>query len=423
MKVYLDTVGCRLNQSEIEMMARQFRAAGHEIVPLAQTADLAVVNTCAVTAEAASDSRAKIRHIAHTGVQDIVATGCWATLQPTQAASLPNVSRVINNDRKNLLVSEVLNLPEEAFALEPIARQLLPGLRRRTRAFIKAQDGCNNHCTFCITTVARGQSSSRSSAAVITDIQAALDGGTKEIVLTGVHLGSWGRELGMHLRNLVEAILHETDVPRLRLSSLEPWDLDASFFSLWEDARLCRHLHLPLQSGCAATLKRMARKTTPASYRKLVAAARAYMPDLAITTDAIAGFPGETEAEFAESLDFVRDMDFAGGHAFTYSPRPGTAAARMIGQLELHIRKERNAIFRGVFDEAARNFQKNFIGRRMPVLWESTTQLDDRGWRMEGWTGNYLRVAATAPKPMWNEISAVLLQTFVGEGLAGQIVT
>jgi threonylcarbamoyladenosine tRNA methylthiotransferase MtaB len=421
MKVYLDTVGCRLNQSEIEMMARQFRAAGHEIVSLAQTADLAVVNTCAVTAEAASDSRAKIRHVARTGVQDVVATGCWATLQPTQAAALPNVSRVINNDRKDFLVSEILSLPEEAFALEPIARQPLPGLRRRTRAFIKAQDGCNNHCTFCVTTVARGQSSSRSASAVIADIQAALDGGTKEIVLTGVHLGSWGQELGIHLRNLVEAILHETDVPRLRLSSLEPWDLDASFFSLWDDPRLCRHLHLPLQSGCMATLKRMARKTTPASFRKLVAAARTAMPDAAITTDVIAGFPGETEAEFAESLDFFREMDFAGGHAFTYSPRPGTAAARMTGQLDPHIRKERNAIYRGVFDEAARSFQKNFIGRRMPVLWESTTLLDDRGWRMEGWTGNYLRVAATAPRPMWNEISPVLLQSFVGEGLAGQI--
>ncbi len=487
MKVYLDTVGCRLNQSEIEMMARQFRAAGHEIVSLAQAADLAVVNTCAVTAEAASDSRAKIRHIARTGVQDVVATGCWVTLQPTQAAALPNVSRVIHNDRKDFLVSEVLSLPEETFALEPIVRKPLPGLRRRTRAFIKAQDGCNNHCTFCVTTVARGQSSSRPSAAVIADIQAALDGGTKEIVLTGVHLGSWGQDAGggrreaegrrreagdgrqeagggrqeagdrrreagggrqeagggrqeagdrrqkaggrrqeeaggRHLRDLVEAILRETDVPRLRLSSLEPWDLDASFFSLWEDPRLCRHLHLPLQSGCAATLKRMARKTTPASFRKLVAAARATMPDVAITTDVIAGFPGETEAEFAESLDFVREMDFAGGHAFTYSPRPGTAAARMAGQVEPHIRKERNAIYRAVFDEAARNFQKNFIGWRMPVLWESTTQLDDRGWRMEGWTGNYLRVAATAPRPMWNEISPVLLQSFVGEGLAGQIV-
>ena len=421
MKVYLDTVGCRLNQSEIEIMARQFRAAGHEIVSLAQNADLAVVNTCAVTAEAVSDSRGKLRQVARTGACDIVATGCWATLQPEQAAALPNVSRVVDNCRKDSLVSEILDLPEEAFQIEPIARQPLPGLRRRTRAFIKAQDGCNNHCTFCITTIARGESSSRPLAAVIADIQSALDGGAKEIVLTGVHLGSWGQELGLHLRDLIRAILREMDVPRLRLSSLEPWDLDDSFFSLWEDSRLCRHLHLPLQSGCARTLRRMARKTTPASFRKLVAAARQSMPDVAITTDVIAGFPGETESEFAESLDFVGEMDFAGGHAFTYSPRPGTAAARMGEQLELQIRKERNAIYRSLFDEAARKFQERFIGWKMPVLWESTTQLDDRGWRVEGWTGNYLRVAATAPRPMWNEISPVLLQSFVGDGLTGQI--
>src|SRR5581483_9676306 len=342
MKIYLDTIGCRLNQSEIESMARQFRAAGHEIVATAAGADTAVVNTCAVTAEAASDSRGRIRRIARAGVNEIVATGCWTTLQPREAAALPNVIRVISNDRKEFLVAETLNLPLETFDLEPLNRVPLPGIHRRTRAFIKAQDGCDNHCTFCITTVARGVSRSRPVADVVNDVQFALDGGSKEIVLTGVHLGSWGQDFNKHLRDLVKAVLRETDVPRLRLSSLEPWDLDADFFALWEDPRLCQHLHLPLQSGCAATLRRMARKTTPASFRDLVADARQAMPDAAITTDVIAGFPGETEAEFAESLDFIREMNFAGGHAFTYSPRPGTGAARMGGQVRPEVRKERN---------------------------------------------------------------------------------
>ncbi len=310
MKIYLDTIGCRLNQSEIESMARQFRAVGHEIVTSAQMAELAVVNTCAVTNEAASDSRGRIRHIARAGVKDIVATGCWATLQPQQANALPNVLQVVTNDRKDHLVSDVLDLPQESFDLEPIARKPLPGLHRRTRAFIKVQDGCDNHCTFCVTTIARGEGRSRSVADVILDIQSALEGGTKEIVLTGVHLGSWGQEFGIHLRDLVRAILREMDAPRLRLSSLEPWDLDADFFSLWADQRLMPHLHLPLQSGCESTLKRMARKTSPSSFRELVSAARTVLPHIAITTDVIAGFPGETDDEFAESLEFVKEMNF-----------------------------------------------------------------------------------------------------------------
>ena len=218
MKIYLDTIGCRLNQSEIESMARQFRAAGHELVGSAASADLAVVNTCAVTTEAASDSRGKIRQIARAGVDEIVATGCWTTLQPKAAAGLPNVTRVVSNDRKDFLVAETLNLQPSTFDLEPLARQPLPGLRQRTRAFIKVQDGCDNHCTFCITTVARGAGRSRSTAEVILDVRSALEGGAKEIVLTGVHLGSWGQDFGRHLQNLVKSILCETDVPRLRLS-------------------------------------------------------------------------------------------------------------------------------------------------------------------------------------------------------------
>src|SRR5689334_20394467 len=195
MKIYLDTIGCRLNQSEIEAMARDFRAVGHEIVNSAQGADMAVVNTCAVTIEAASDSRGKIRQIARAGVNQIVATGCWTTLQPQQALGLPNVLRVVTNDRKDSLVADVLDLPQESFDLEPMIREPLPGLHRRTRAFIKVQDGCDNHCTFCVTTIARGVGRSRSVADVILDIQSALAGGTKEIVLTGVHLGSWGQDL------------------------------------------------------------------------------------------------------------------------------------------------------------------------------------------------------------------------------------
>jgi threonylcarbamoyladenosine tRNA methylthiotransferase MtaB len=224
MKVYLDTIGCRLNQSEIEMIAGQFRAAGHTVTGNPSEADLVVVNTCAVTAEAASDSRQKIRQSVRAGAGSVIATGCWSTLDPGGAAALPGVVRVVANDDKEHLVRDFLNLPEEVFDREPLARQPLPGLHQRTRAFIKVQDGCDNFCTFCITKVARGASRSRTEAEVLHDIGAALQGGTQEIVLTGVQLGSWGRdfEQPLHLRHLVETILSKTSVPRLRLSSLEP---------------------------------------------------------------------------------------------------------------------------------------------------------------------------------------------------------
>lgn len=424
MKIFLDTIGCRLNQAEIELMALQFRAAGHEIAASAEGADLAVVNTCAVTTDAAADSRRLIRQIARMGVEEIVATGCWTTLQPEQAAALPRVRRAIPNPYKDMLVAETLGLPASAiqpFDLEPIVRAPLPGMHHRTRAFIKVQDGCNNHCTFCITTVARGESRSRLLADVLRDIQSALLGGAKEIVLTGVHLGSWGQDLGFHLRDLVMGILRKTDAPRLRLSSLEPWDLDEEFFSLWADPRLQPHLHLPLQSGCDSTLKRMARKTDTASFRALVAAARRFIPDVAVTTDLIAGFPGETADEFAVTLDFVREMQFAGGHVFTYSPRPGTGAARLRDQVRPEVRKERNHLLRAALDEAEQSYRQKFLGQTLPVLWESVSELGEWGWQMEGWTGNYLRVSAAASSPRWNEVDSVNLTEVHTGGMKGVI--
>ena len=421
MKIYLDTIGCRLNQSEIETMARQFRVAGHEIVASAETADMAVVNTCAVTNEAAADSRGKIRQIARAGVNEIVATGCWSTLQPKQANDLPNVMHVVANNRKDHLVADVLDLPRESFDLEPISRQPLPGLHRRTRAFIKVQDGCDNHCTFCITTIARGEGRSRPVGDVILDIHSALDGGAKEIVLTGVHLGSWGYDFNLHLRDLIKTILRETNVPRLRLSSLEPWDLDAGFFSLWDDKRLMPHLHLPLQSGCESTLRRMARKTTPDSFCELVSAARDVMPEVAITTDIIAGFPGETEEEFAESMEFVKKMNFAGGHVFTYSPRPGTGAAKMKGQIRPELRKSRNHILQNALEESAKLYRQKFLGQTMSVLWESTSEMGEWGWQMEGLTGNYLRVTAFAPSPRWNQIDQVKINEYDRNRMKGVI--
>lgn len=424
MKIYLDSIGCRLNQSEIEKFALQFRAAGHTIVSSPAEADLVVVNTCAVTAEAASDSRQKIRQAARLTSGGIVVTGCWATLDRINAMGLPKVERVVLNDDKETLVSTVLGIPAELFDIEPLARQPLPGLHSRTRAFIKVQDGCDNHCTFCVTRLARGKGRSRSIAEVLSDIRVAQAGGAKEVVLTGVHLGSWGQDFSpkMNLKELIQAILKESDIPRLRLSSLEPWDLDVHFFSLWENPRLCRHLHLPLQSGCSATLKRMARKTTPQQFESLVNQARELIPDIAITTDIIVGFPGETDEEFRESLRFVEKMEFAGGHVFTYSDRPGTAATRLPGSVPLEIRKFRNAQMREIFRLSSQKFLERFIGREVCVLWESTDSFSSSGWNLHGLTDHYIKVVANYEERIWNQFSRVKLIEKHGDQVLGEIL-
>lgn len=412
MKVYLHTLGCRLNQAEIESMARRYLAAGHVVVLDPTEADVCVINTCAVTAEAARKSRQSIRHLNRANPDAaITVTGCYAQLEPRAVASLPGVTRIVPNDQKDALAPEADN-----------AEPPMPGMVGRTRAFIKVQDGCDNRCTFCVTTIARGASRSRPLREIVAEINALADAGYKEAVLTGVHLGAYGRDLGTDLRALVRAVLDETAIPRVRLSSLEPWDLAPDFFALWANPRLCRQLHLPLQSGCARTLRRMARRTTPASFAALIESARAHIPDLALTTDVMVGFPGETEAEFQESLAFVRAMDFARLHVFRYSLRKGTAAARMPDQIDETTKQARSTQMQALSDEGARRFRARFVGRELPVLWEAVEAAEGRQWRNSGLTDNYLRVRLTAPRLLTNTITRVRLTRLEDGGLSGELV-
>jgi threonylcarbamoyladenosine tRNA methylthiotransferase MtaB len=424
MNVFFDTIGCRLNQSEIEIMAAQFRQAGHTVVGEASIADLVIVNTCAVTSAAASDSRQKIRQAANKGAGQIIATGCWATLEPKAALNLPGVENVVLNENKDHLVSDFLKISPLIFDIEPLAREPIPGEHLRTRAFIKVQDGCDNFCTFCITKIARGKGVSRSLDDVLVDVKRALDGGVNEIVLTGVHLGSWGKDFNenLHLRDLMENILKDPSVKRLRLSSLEPWDLGESFFSLWEDQRLCPHLHLPLQSGSTEILKRMARKTTPEKYMRIVMDARAVIPEMAITTDMIVGFPGETDELFDESLKFTKEVNFAAGHIFPFSARPGTAAAKYQDQVSGSVRKRRSASMRAVFAEMTHQYQSAYLGKNVEVLWEHGEQQSDGTWLMKGLTGNYLRVATCSEKDLANQINLVKIVSFSSNGLDAKII-
>jgi threonylcarbamoyladenosine tRNA methylthiotransferase MtaB len=442
MKVYLHSIGCRLNQSEIETMARQLLAAGHEIVDDTAVADTAIINTCAVTAAAARDGRNLTRRLHHANpAAEVVLTGCYATIAPQELARVAGAGRIVPNREKDQLVQLLdpqarINLP--VFDQEPVLRELRSGAGVRaangiraagvraanTRAFVKVQDGCNNRCTFCITTIARGPGQSRPLGDVVAEVQALAAAGYQEAVLTGVHLGSYGRDLDANvgLRDLAQALLTHTDIPRLRLSSLEPWDLEPDFFTLWANPRLLPHLHLPLQSGSDAILRRMARRTSRAAFRELVEAARAAIPDLNLSTDLILGFPGETEADFQDSLDYVRAIGFGRLHAFPYSRRPGTAAAQMPDQIPGPVRKARTRRMIALGEELSLAYHRRYVGCERPVLWEQNVGADKEGLLWSGYTDNYIRVTAHGPADLFNRVTAVHLTSAHPDGMRGAIV-
>ncbi len=428
MKVFLDSIGCRLNHSEIETMARQLLANGHEIVTDVATADSVIINTCAVTSQAARDARTQTRRI-HRQNEDaeILLTGCYATIAPEELGKVEGASRIVPNAQKGQLIQMLdpqahIDLP--LFEQEPVMREFLAGsMGAHTRAFIKVQDGCNNKCTFCVTTVARGVSESRHLGDIVAEIQALVAAGYQEVVLTGVHLGSYGHDLGHEagLRDLVQAILQHTDVPRLRLSSLEPWDIVPDFFTLWQNPRLLPHLHMPLQSGSDLILRRMARRTSRDSFRQLVAAARSHIPDLNLSTDMIVGFPGETERDFADSLDFVGEIAFSRLHVFGYSPRPGTAASLFSQQVMGNIKKERVRQMIALGKELALAFQQKYVGERVTVLWETAVGADNKGVRWVGYTDNYIRVLAHGDADLFNKVTPTTIIEAKEDGLVGEI--
>jgi threonylcarbamoyladenosine tRNA methylthiotransferase MtaB len=434
MRVYLETLGCRLNYAEMASLGRQLTAAGHALVDSAARADLCVLNSCAVTGEAARQTRQLARQMARANPDSrLIVTGCYATLDGEAVSQLPNVTLVVGNTRKDELASVIA---AEAAQLEPIAPAVdncdAAADPSRTRAFIKAQDGCRNRCSFCVVTLARGDERSRPVAEIVAEVAALQAEGYQEAVLTGVHLGGYGSDLGHgagggpRLRELVEALLAGTRIPRLRLSSLEPFDLQPDFFDLWpqSEGRLMPHLHLPAQSGSDAVLKRMARRNRAAEFESLVAAARARIPGLTVTTDLIAGFPGETEDDFAQTVDFARRMGFAHMHVFPYSARQGTAAARFGGQVPEAERKLRVRRLVELDAELGQSVRDSFVGQTRPVLWESLVEADGRGPVWSGLTDNYLRAEAVAPagRDLRNTISQVRLTGAAGDHLTGTIL-
>ena len=416
MRVYLTSLGCKLNQSEAEGWARRLAAAGCDVVADPSAADLCIVNTCTVTHIAARKSRQVVRRCARANAcAPIMVTGCYVEISPTEAAQLPGVCLVLGSEAKEHMVEIVADRLGFPLADKGSSVPRVPLLH--TRAFVKIQDGCDNACTYCIVRIARGRHRSRPETAVIEEVLAREGEGYQEIVFTGVHIGAYGREWGQTLVELVQTTLAKTRLPRLRLSSIEPQDLSPDLLRLWENPRMCRHLHLPLQSGCSATLQRMNRRYTTDDYRGLLLGARAAIPGLAVTTDVIVGFPGESEREFQVSAQFIERMGFARTHVFPFSGRPGTEAMSMPDHIPPQVKKARAARTRATARRGACCFQQGFLGDTMDVLWEGRN-----GNTWNGLTDNYIRVEAESTQDLSNRILPVRLVECVRERVWGELV-
>ena len=431
LRVYVESIGCRLNQSERDMLARQFARAGWEVVLDAGEADVCVVNTCAVTQAAGRKSQRRFRSLHRLNPSArLVATGCLTGLDSRCVDSPDKACRpgdldldlVVPNDQKQELVLRVQaakgdwGLDDAPCSPAGMPAGMPVALCPRTRPLVKIQDGCDNDCAYCIVHTLRGRQRSRSRQDVLDEIVSLVRQGYHEVVLTGVHVGSYGRDSGDSLVGLVRAILDGTSLDRLRLSSIEPWDLRG--LDLWQDSRLCRHLHLPLQSGCNATLRRMNRRYTTSQYAEWVARARAAIPGLALTTDVIVGFPGETEAEHAASAAFVERMAFARVHVFAYSPRPGTPAAAMPDHVLLEVKQQRAAQMGEIGRRSGVSFRQQFLGQTLPVLWEMGRSCG----RRSGLTDNYIRVFTDSDRDLANTLGPTRLIALEADGVRGEVV-
>ncbi len=415
MNIHLATLGCKLNESEIEAWARQLARAGHVLVNDVHAADVIVLNTCTITHVAARKTRQLARQFARVNPHArLVLTGCFATISPDEARALPNVALIVPNADKDRLPLQIadLGLP---IANEHARQSAIENLKSRTRAFVKIQDGCNLACAYCIIPHARGAERSRPRDEIIAEVRAQVDAGYQEIILTGVQISAYVPAL----RDLVAAILAETNVPRLRLTSIAPWDVDDALLDVWRDARLCRHVHLSLQSGCDATLRRMLRPYTAAQFARAIERVRAKIPDVGITTDVIVGFPGETDAEFEASLRFVEQMQFSRVHVFPYSRRAGTAAATFPNQIPDAVKQARARQMQAVADASQRAFAQRFVGRELMVLWESNDEGRTTVW--SGYSDNYIRVVTTSARDLHNRLTRAAVVAVTDEGVQATV--
>jgi threonylcarbamoyladenosine tRNA methylthiotransferase MtaB len=410
--VVLETLGCKLNQAETEKLSGELIAAGCKIVSFDQPADLYILNTCTVTHIADRKSRHFIRQ-AHrlNPLARIVVIGCYAERATAEVAGIEGVDLAIGNNQKNELVKilksagYICQTPSDGKSLS----------HNRTRSFIKVQDGCNKFCSYCIVPFVRGREKSLPSGQIIEEIKDRTASGFREVVLTGTEIGSYNRD-GLDIGGLLELILKETAVTRLRLSSLQPEEITPELVNLWRETRLCRHFHVSLQSGSDSVLKRMNRHYTSSEYKDRIELIRRRIPDAAVTTDVIVGFPGETEQEFEESYAFCREIGFSRLHIFPFSIRKGTAAANLPAQITPGIKKARTQRMLKLAGDSLHEFNRRFMNRTLDVLFE---QLSSGYWI--GLTDNYIRTYVRSKADLTNRCLSVKMLELHNDGLSGEV--
>jgi threonylcarbamoyladenosine tRNA methylthiotransferase MtaB len=416
MRVFFTNLGCKLNQAEVEALARRFEDAGHQIVGSLDQADVHVVNSCTVTHLAARDSRKAARRAQRLSPHvKTVLTGCHVDAEPGEAIAIEGVDLVVPNARKHLLLSEIEERlspgpKDEMKAQRPLEVPYVPIDFGNTRALVKVEDGCNMRCSFCVIPATRGRQRSRPLDEVVTEVRSLVASGAKEVVITGVQISSY-RWRTSRLFDLVGELLDRTTVPRIRLTSIAPWQFDTRLLELLSSGRVCRHFHLSLQSGCDETLAHMRRPYSTEQFARLVDGIRAHDRATAITTDVIVGFPGESESSFERTLSFTESMSFARLHAFPYSSRPRTEAAGLDDHVRPEVKRERMTRLLDVARRSERRFQEACMGETAEALWE--------GKNRELWVGttdNYIRVTSRREQPV-NEICAVRLERIGDRGV------
>ncbi|RBP45491.1 tRNA (N(6)-L-threonylcarbamoyladenosine(37)-C(2))-methylthiotransferase MtaB [Garciella nitratireducens] len=432
-KVAFYTLGCKVNTYDTEALAEIFEKEGYTIVNFHEKADVYVINTCTVTNLGDRKSRQMIRKAKKINTDAIiVVAGCYAQTAPEELIKIPEVNLVIGNkDRKNIvgLVEKILERKKDKInAVSNIMKEAdfeelsVHEMKGKTRAFIKIQEGCNQFCSYCIIPYARGPIRSRKPESVLKEVKKLAESDYNEVVLTGIHVASYGKDLGQgSLLQLMQEIHKIEEIQRIRLSSLEPRLLTEDFLkSLSELDKFCPHFHISLQSGSDRILKAMKRKYTTAEYKQYVKNVRKYFPLASITTDIMVGFPGEGEEEFQETYHFAKEIAFSKIHVFKYSPRKGTPAAKYPNQVKGEIKEERSKKLIALAEKMEREYYKQFIGTTKKILFEQ--EVPSRNGYYEGLTDNYIRVFAKSSEDIKGQIKSILLEKIWKDHVEGKLI-
>ncbi|MBU3804478.1 MAG: tRNA (N(6)-L-threonylcarbamoyladenosine(37)-C(2))-methylthiotransferase MtaB [Candidatus Cellulosilyticum pullistercoris] len=423
-KVAFYTLGCKVNQYDTEAVLEKFKAANYEVVDFSDYADVYVVNTCTVTHLSDRKCRQMLRKTKKINENSIlVAMGCYAQIAADKIKDqVSEIDIIIGTDKRNQIVevveafekdrAETINLVSDIMDVNEFEEMTISHLGERTRVYIKVQEGCNNYCSYCIIPYTRGKIRSRKEEQVVEEVTKLANLGFKEIILTGIHVLAYGKDLGN--TNLIQLLkrVHEVEgIERIRMSSIEPVAITKEFIdALRELPKVCHHFHLSLQSGSDRVLKRMNRKYTTADYLRSVEDLRSLWPDVAITTDIIVGFPGETDEEFEETVAFVEKVKLAQIHIFPFSPREGTPAAKMKEQIAPEIKEKREKELATKEKELRLAYMKQFVGQEMEVLFEKA-----QDGKVSGYTSNYLRVQVAGDETIENTVQTVCIKNLIDE--------